>query len=245
MIIIHCKRNIALKILNRFVLNILIMMNPEIILKSKKTILFAEKRRMTSIVIGSPHHAPGGVEKLKCNEHLESDENSGIIARRVAEKLHVSSIIACNYHIDANKSLGTDYSLQIIKWKPKYLIEIHGHGGRIKDNHEHLNTKDKAEKAIEISSGSDVNNELSKKFAAVLQDKLNENSELKFLTVHGDLGKIYFKASDSATIVCGNWKALHIELPPKLRKRNGGKELPEIANDFIDILAEIIEKVCK
>lgn len=229
---------------NRFVLNILSMTNPEKILKSKKTILFAKKRKITCIVIGSPHHAPGGVEKLHCNEHLESDENSGIIARRVAEKLHASSIIACNYHIDANKNLGTDYSLRITKWKPKYLIEIHGHGGKKKEMYQHLNTCDKASKAIEISAGSVSRNKLSKEFASVLQKKLEQKPKLKTLTAYGDFNIIRLTASKTATITSGNWKALHIELPPKVRI-NSNNELPENTNDFIDILTETIREVCK
>ncbi|MBC8489713.1 MAG: hypothetical protein H8D45_27150 [Bacteroidetes bacterium] len=219
------------------------MMNHEAILKSKKTILFAEKRRMTRIVIGSPHHAPGGVENLPCKEHPDADENSGIIARRVAEKLRASSIIACNYHIDANKNLGTDYSLQIAKWKPKYLIEIHGHSGKKTGNHRHRKTGEKAKTRIEISSGSESRNELSKKFASVLQKKLEQNPELKTLTVYGDFNEIRFTASKTATITSGNWKALHIELPPMLRKN--GKKLPKIANGFINILEETIAEVCK
>ena len=219
------------------------MMNHEAILRSKKTILFAEKRRMTSIVIGSPHHAPGGVEKLRCKEHPEADENSGIIARRVAEKLNASSIIACNYHIDANKNLGTDYALQIAKWKSKYLIEIHGHSEKKIGNHKHRKIGEEAKKGIEISSGSEGRNKLSKEFASVLQKKLEQNSELKTLKACGDFKKIYFTASKTATITSGNWKALHIELPPMLRKK--GTKLPKNADDFINILAETIAEVCK
>lgn len=219
------------------------MLNNEAILRSKKTILFVEKRRITRIVIGSPHHAPGGVEKLRCREHPEADENSGIISRRVAEKLHASSIIACNYHIDANKSLGTDYAIQIAKWKSKYLIEIHGHSGKKIGNHIHRKTGEEAKKGIEISSGSVSRNKLSKEFASVLQKKLEQKPELKTLTAYGDFNKIRFTASNTATITCGNWKALHIELPPMLRKN--GTKLPKNADGFINILAETITEVCK
>lgn len=207
-------------------------MNPESILKRKETTLLAENRRNSQIVIGAPHHAPGGTETLPCNEHSESDENAGFIARRIADKINVCSIIACNYHIDANKSLGTDYSLQIIKWNPKYLVEIHGHGGE--------NTSPK--NCIEISAGSIEKNELSTKFASHLKKKLESNPALNDIPVNGNFREIHFKAKNTATITSGNWKALHIELPPTLRK--DGDDIPRIANDFIDLLSETICEIC-
>jgi len=208
------------------------MINPEAILESKKTTLLVEKRAKTRIVIGSPHHAPVGVEHLPCKEHPDSDENAGIIARRIAENIRASSIIACNYHIDANKSLGTDYSLQIINWNPKYLIEIHGHSGR----------KTKAKNEIEISSGSIEQNDLSVKFASKLQEKLSMAPGLNQIPVNGNFKELYFRASNTATITSGRWKALHIELPPILRKE--GTNLPGIANDFINLLSETILEIC-
>lgn len=245
MFVIHCKWNIAKNTLYKFKLHILTMINHEKILYSKKTILFIEKRRIPRIVIGSPHHAPGGVENLPCKEHPHSDENAGLIARRVAEKIHASSIIACNYHIDANKSLGTDYSLQIVKWKPKFLIEIHGHKGEKLGNLKNKNRKTgkNAENGIEISAGSANKNIMSIKFASVLHEKLKLDINLKTITPYGDFNKIRFTASKTATITCDNWKALHIELPRKLRIN--GKKLPTVATDFINILAETISEVCK
>ena len=208
------------------------MMNPESMLTRNETTLLAENRRNNKIVIGAPHHAPGGIETLPCEEHRDSDENAGIIARRVADKLNVCSIIACNYHIDANKSLGTDYSIQIIKWDPKYLIEIHGHGG------ESTSPKN----CIEISAGSIEKNSLSIKFAGNLKKKLEANPNFKTVPVNGDFNKIHFKAKNTATITSGNWEALHIELPPTLRK--DGNDLPSSTNEFIDILSETISEIC-
>ena len=219
-------------------------MKDEEFLRSKDALLVIEKRGKTSIVIGAPHHAPGGVRKnIVCKEHIEADENTGMIARRVAERMNASSIIACCYHIDSNKSLGTDYCIQIGKWRPKYLIEIHGHAGRMLGNLRNRMEGEQAENGIEISSGSERNNVLSERFSFVLNEKMKGNEALKTLVAYGDFSKIRFTASNSASITSGNWKAIHIELPPKVRVAE--KKLPEVSRDFIEILAETILEVCR
>lgn len=207
-------------------------MSSEEILRRKETILLTEERINKNIVIGAPHHAPGGIKNLPCKEHKDSDENAGIIAHRVAEKIKASSVIACNYHIDANKSLGTDYSLQITKWEPSYLIEIHGHSGK----------RTKPNNAIEISAGSQERNDLSLKFAIKLKEKFEKSRALYSVPVNGNFQEIYFQAKHTPTITSGRWKALHIELPLYIRKEE--KDLPEIANEFINLLSETITEIC-
>jgi hypothetical protein len=207
-------------------------MNLEEFLKREETILISEKRQNTKIVIASPHHAPGGITQLPCTEHSDSDENAGIIARKIAEKINASSIIACNYHIDSNKSLKTDYSIQITKWNPDYLIEIHGHSG----------TKTNPKNVIEISAGSEERNELSIGFADKLMDKLKLINEFKNIPVNGDFTNIFFKAKNTATITYTKWKALHIELPPILRKE--GNNLPKNTDEFIKLLSATIIEIC-
>ena len=129
-------------------------------LASKKaSLLIIEKRKFTDIVIGVPHHAPGGVEKLPCAEHQESDENAGYLGRYVAEKLKSCSIVACNYTIDSNKYLKSDYATQIVTWNPKFLVEIHGHG------------ESRANFNIEISSGKQENNKWSENLGEILLNK--------------------------------------------------------------------------
>jgi hypothetical protein len=221
-----------LKSISNLLIKFIKMVNSESMLTRNETTLLVENRRNNKIVIGAPHHAPGGIVTLPCEEHRDSDENTGIIARRVAEKLNVCSIIACNYQVDANKSLGTDYSIQIIKWEPKYLIEIHGHGGKS------TNPKN----CIEISAGSIGKNGLSIKFACNLKKKFEANPNFESIPVKGDFNEIHFKAENTATITSGNWEALHIELPPNLRKN--GNDLPSNINEFIDILSETISEIC-
>ena len=101
-----------------------------ILSEKKRTILLIEERDRKDIVICAPHHTLKGIEYMPCPEHKDGDENTGFIAFEIAEKLNISSIIACNYRTDSNKSLQTDYSTQILKWSPNFLIEIHGHGGK-------------------------------------------------------------------------------------------------------------------
>lgn len=184
------------------------------------------------VVIAAPHHAIGGVKYLRCKDHRESDENVGLIVKEIAEKLGISSIIACNAIIDQNKDLSTDYSLQIIKWAPKYLIEIHGHGGK----------KDR-KNLIEISSGSLNRNSLSILFSDTLQRKMLQKDNLKQFSVNGDFKSIHFRATNSATITTDNWLAIHIELPPTLRL-NEINLLPACCADFIDMLSETIFEIC-
>ena len=207
-------------------------MNKESLLEEAISRLLIEERERKDIVIGSPHHTPGGIEKMPCKDHEAGDENTGFIARRLAEMLNASSIIACYYQIDSNKSLETEYSLQIIQWKAKYLIEIHGHGAKaIPDNR------------IEISSGNTGRNGKSLHFAETLKKKLNEYSLLKDYEVSGDINSIHFKAKKSATIVTDLWIPFHIELPPSIRKDNNNK-LPAFIDDFINSLKDTVEMLC-
>lgn len=205
----------------------------EILFNKKASILFIEERSRKEIVIGAPHHTVGGVTNMPCPEHTAGDENTGFIARQIAENLNCSSIIACNYKIDPNKSLQSDYATQIGQWKPKYLIEIHGHGGKkIKEN------------IIEISSGSKEKEKYSIAFSKTLSKKFEQNESLKIFEVNGEFEKIYFKASKTATIIDDKWISFHIELPPKIRLNNNDS-LPENFNDFTNYITETILEICK
>ena len=201
---------------------------------TETSLLIIEVRKETRIVVGVPHHAPAGITKLPCPEHEDSDENAGFLGRYIAEKLQCCSIVACNYTTDVNKCNRSDYAIQIAKWKPTVLIEIHGHKGR--------NNNGKAKFDIEISSGSSRGDCYSNPLAK----KLNEvfaNSDLKNLTIGGEFSAIHFKASNSVTITDERWIAYHIELPPDLRKPlNGssGKPAP-IGYKFCDALMPAVK----
>ena len=132
-------------------------MSAELMLESTEpSLLIIEERKRKDIIVGVPHHAPAGISKLPCPEHPDADENAGFIGRYVAEKLNCCSLIACNYTTDVNKFFRTDYTMQIARWNPKVLIEIHGHGAV------------KAKTDIEISSGSSSNDKFSKELAEKL-----------------------------------------------------------------------------
>ena len=209
-------------------------MSAELMLESTSTsLLIIEERKSKDIVIGVPHHAPAGIDKLPCLEHPKSDENAGFLGRYVAEKLDCCSIIACNYRIDVNKYLRSDYTMQIVQWNPKVLVEIHGHGG------------EKAKYDIEISSGSLENSKYSMKLAEKLSERLSQDHEgFEGITVSGEFDKINFKASDSITIKDGRWIPFHIELPAKLRKptdSNAGKP-SALAYAFCDYLVESLRE---
>jgi hypothetical protein len=197
------------------------------------SLLILEERRRKDIVVGVPHHAPGGMLRLPCPEHKISDENAGFLGRYIAEKLDACSVIACNYRIDANKDSNSDYSRQIARWNPRFLVEIHGHSGT------------KAKSDIEISSGSLEMEGFSKDLAARLSEKFLKIPALKKLSVCGDFEKIYFKAKGSVTISDGPWVSFHIELPRDLRrpeKGNTGKP-PSLGYRFSDCLVESLNEM--
>jgi hypothetical protein len=200
------------------------------------SILLIERRLETNIVVAAPHHTPGGNKTMPCPEHTDGDENTGIIAWMLAETLKVSSIIACNYPIDPNKSLETDYARQIQQWKPKYLIEIHGHGAKGGPKPD--------DNTIEVSSGTKTRETTAIDFAKILKEQLQFYSELENFNVKGEWDQIFFKATGSATIKYERWIPIHIELPPSLRL-SIDNTLPEFITKFVDCLAGTIKQVCK
>ena len=146
-------------------------MSAELMLEcSNVSTMIIEERTNSDIVIGVPHHAPAGINYLRCKDKngkdRVSDENAGFLGRYVAEKLDSHNVIACNYTFDVNKYFRSDYAMQIAQWNPKYLVEIHGHSGK------HTNND------IEISSGQ-TNNKYSMDLAQRLQDKCSKNKILQ------------------------------------------------------------------
>jgi hypothetical protein len=196
------------------------------------SLLMIEDRPKKSIVVGVPHHAPAGKETLPCLEHQEADENAGYLGRYLAEKLRCCSVIACNYPIDSNKFLRSDYTMQIAAWNPKVLVEIHGHNGK------------KAKSSIEISSGAE-GGEQSKRLAERLSRSFEAEQELHGFSVGGDYQQIYFKASSAVTVSDGRWTAYHIELPPNLRKMIEGVDgkPPRSGFLFCDLLAQALREI--
>lgn len=208
-------------------------MTHPILSETKASILWIEERERKDIIVCAPHHTLGGIKNMPCPEHTDGDENTGFIALKIAEKLNLSSIIACNYTFDPNKSLKTDYSTQIIKWNPKFLIEIHGHGARkIKDS------------KIEISSGSLDRNDISKVFSQKLSEYLNNIDALKSYVVDGDFNNIHFKATNTATVTHKVWTSFHIELPPSIRLDEQNK-LPTYIDEFVNCITKTIKEICK
>lgn len=123
--------------------------------------------------------------------------------------------------------------MQVAKWNPKVLIEIHGHGGK------------KAKHDVEISSGSSENDVYSRRLEAELIGKCVDNDELKSLNISGQYSSLYFKAGGSVTISDGRWIAYHIELPPRLRKSSdcpSGKP-PEVGYKFCDALERAVRTI--
>jgi len=177
------------------------------------------------VVIGVPHHSPLGVPNLPCKEHPNADENAGILGYEVARLLNCNSIIACNSPIDPNKNKDSDYCKKILSWKPKFLVEIHGHGGK------------SAKFDIEISSGSLADNFWSKEMAERLRIKLSTIPLFQDYTLSGDFNAIHFKAKNSFTITTNEWIAFHIELPKSIRESKDKYSL------FCESLAETIREI--
>lgn len=200
-------------------------------LYNKSDYLFiAAKGNRSFITIGAPHHAVGGIKELPCHTHKDADENTGFIARRIAELLDCNYAITCNMRVDANKSLDTDYYKQLIAWETRYLIEIHGHGA-----------KNASVKSIEISCGQTCAHHAAS-FANDLHEKLS-HTDLKGFSVSGDYSKIYFKARNTASVNDDRWLTYHIELPPALRKDEHDR-LPSFADIFARAAVDTIKHFC-
>ena len=187
--------------------------------------LLITQGEVREVVIGVPHHAPLGVPTLPCEEHPYADENAGLIGYKVARLLNCRGIIACNSPIDPNKHEDSDYCQKILAWKPKFLVEVHGHGSNL------------AKFDIEISSGSTTRNFWSKEMAARIRAKLSTRPQFQGYTLSGDIDQIYFKAKKSYTITRDEWVAFHIELPWSIRKSKEKYSL------FCEVLAETIREL--
>ncbi len=189
---------------------------------AENSFLMITSGEVKDVIIGIPHHTPLGTTEMPCKEHPDSDENVGFLGIHVANLLNCSSIIACNYFIDSNKSEESDYFKMVHLWKPKILIEIHGHGSRIA----------KANFNIEISSGSIKRNFWSLEIAERLRNKLSDVPLLQRYTLSGDFNLIYYKAKKSVSITTSEWLAFHIEVPLSMRASKGEYSL------FDELLAE-------
>ena len=194
--------------------------------------LVVEERSRSDIVIGAPHHAPAGQPRLPCPEHSDSDENTGIIGRRLADQLDCCSVIASNATIDPNKHPDSDYARQIAAWAPRVLIEIHGHG------------KVRTPYDVEISCGSGGDTAHAEKLAAAIHRRISSEAAFADVTVCGRFSDIYFRATKTLTITDPRWLAYHIELSSRLRKPATGRAGPptDWAYRFCDHLAAALKE---
>jgi hypothetical protein len=194
--------------------------------------LIVETRKRADIVVGMPHHAPAGTPCLPCAEHSDSDENTGFVGRHLADRLECCSIIACNAIIDPNKHLHSEYTQQIEKWRPRILVEIHGHG------------KVRSKFDVEISCGSADFSAYSEALAEVIDRKRLADADLADVSVCGRFADIYFKATKTLTITDPRWLAYHIELSPRLRKPETGQtgKPTALAYRFCDYLAAALNE---
>ena len=204
--------------------------------KLRTSLLIIEERDRKEIVVGVPHHAPVGTIKLPCPQHTDSDENTGYLGRQLAEALNCCSIIACNYTMDVNKIFRSDYAMQIATWKPRVLVEIHGHKGRTLGG--------KAKHDIEISSGSD-GNDRSTRLVQKIKDTWDSDDKAKGLRIDisGEHSNIYFKAENTITVEGAPWLAYHIELPPELRTQAGAEKPPDVGYLFCKILGNVLREL--
>ncbi len=199
---------------------------------TRPSLLIIETRKRSDLVVGVPHHAPAGTPYLPCTEHSDSDENTGFVGRYLADRLDCCSIIACNATIDANKHLNSDYTMHIAKWRPRVLVEIHGHG------------KVRSKFDVEISCGSAAYTAYSEALATAIDRKRLEDADLAGVLVCGRFADVYFKATKTLTITDPRWLAYHIELSPRLRKPEAGQtgKPTALAYRFCDHLAAALKE---
>ena len=206
--------------------------------------LFRVKFGKKPYIIGAPHHTPGGVKYMPCKEHKDGDENAGFLALTLAEHLRGQCIIASNYWLDANKTCN-DYLLFIIQKQPKFLIEVHGHGGS-------------ANSDIEISCGTDELTDKSEELARYVYDEikiLRKNGKVFWndVTVCGTFSKIKFKAQQTLSLSCARDCEIipyHIEISPKFRigevdekdENKKFKKVPKEGEELMKIIAKFFEE---
>ncbi len=195
--------------------------------------IIVETRSRSDIVVGVPHHAPAGTPHMPCPEHSESDENTGYLGRHIAEHLDCCCVIACNATVDPNKHPDSDYTLQITAWRPRVLIEIHGHG------------KVRSPYDVEISCGSADDTAHAEALAAAIHRRISSDAEFADVTVCGRFNDIYFRATKTLTITDTRWLAYHIELSSRLRKPDIGLVGPPTpkAYRFCDYLAVALKEM--
>jgi len=176
------------------------VLEEQILLNDRISVLLSKEGKNNDICIGVPHHAPLGKKILPCPTHKDSDENAGLIGLKISKQLDCSYVIACNYYIDSNKCMYSDYSRRIVSYNPRLLVEIHGHGGK-NSNFD-----------IEISCGNKEKNDKSKLFAEILSSYYEKHS------ICGDFDRIRFTASKTPTINTEKWLGIHIEILKEIRK---------------------------
>lgn len=186
-----------------------------------------------SIVVGAPHHTPGGTDRMLCDR--PGDENTGYLALNLGERLMGQCIIAHNYWLDPNKTCD-DY-LHFIKLKnPKNLIEIHGHGGSAKS-------------MIEISCGTEKLSGRSEKMAEFINNEIRKlqgiDSFWNDISACGIFTEIKYKAQEALSLrYVREYGATsyHIEIHPKLRKDENNR-VPDQGKKLMGIIANSVAKM--
>ncbi|MCK4443499.1 MAG: hypothetical protein KAW09_03080 [Thermoplasmata archaeon] len=214
----------------------------EAILGSSASILLAVEFGEAPFIVGAPHHAPGGVDRLPCDR--VSDENVGFLALDLAKLLGARCIVAANYWLDANKGNG-DYVDHIIAEKMDTFVEIHGHNG-IKTEHE-----------IEISCGTPELTERSDQLAATIRDIIKDRSlegvheeiwdSIGIPKMSGDFSDVRFKAKGTCSI-CHVRRLggipYHIEISPRFRKdKDNDNRVPREGKVLMGIIAEALRQL--
>lgn len=216
------------------------------ILKINDTsILISKINRESDIVIGVPHHTPGGTFMMPCENHIYGDQNTGYVGYSIAKNLNCNFLCACNYFIDANKKQHNNYSdyyMALERCNPKYLVEIHGHGVEYCGDDIEISSGCKEHEAYALKLKDEI-----EKFIDIEVEKNKTNKrlkELKKLNINANFDNIHYKAVKSSTIIDKRWISYHIELPLILRTESNIKELPEKGVLFTKILCKSIKNIC-
>lgn len=189
------------------------------LLTSKNT-LIKKVYGQNNIIISAPHHAKKGVDHI-ANGSRPADNNTGYIARNIADHLKSTMLVVSEASVDPNKTNGTYYK-HTVDSKPNVLTEIHGH---LSGNYD-----------IEVSCGSEKLSIYSEVLAEKIEYYLNQIAnglndedlaeELRNITICGEYNKIKMKASHTKTIQEAYPQTMpyHIELHKSMRVLDEGTE---------------------
>ena len=171
----------------------------------KRNNLLKKDYGCNGIIISAPHHSPKGLENIAGGTR-PADNNTGYVARNIADHCKGQLVIATRATEDPNKTEGTFHKHTVGK-SPNVYVEIHGH---VSANYD-----------IEISCGAESHTEHSEKLAGKVKQYLAN------IATNVEMSKPEMAERLRNLTVCGNYEDIKM-------KANGTKTITDARNVFFE-----------